>query len=226
MRRVCCVCCGAYFPQIDKERYCGEYCERAEKKRIERQSEVISSMNQHSLNSHLRRVGRMRKSFITTSKTPVTTWKKKKKLSRSERKKLLKPSELTLEQMMQQSDDWKRMNAVAYFRALEKAPTGSKTIKIISPSRQPSFYDSKEWLDLRKRVLKHWGHRCMCCGVTDTIMHVDHIKSRSKYPNLELVFENLQVLCWKCNKAKSNFNEINFIIKNNIKPIVVLNSDK
>ena len=35
-------------------------------------------------------------------------------------------------------------------------------------------------------------------------MHVDHIKPRSKYPRLELDFDNLQVLCEDCNLGKSN----------------------
>jgi hypothetical protein len=35
-------------------------------------------------------------------------------------------------------------------------------------------------------------------------MHVDHIKPRSKYPDLELSRQNLQVLCEDCNLGKSN----------------------
>jgi len=38
-------------------------------------------------------------------------------------------------------------------------------------------------------------------------MHIDHIKPRSKYPELTFVFENLQVLCEDCNVGKSNLDE-------------------
>lgn len=34
-------------------------------------------------------------------------------------------------------------------------------------------------------------------------MHVDHIKSRRKRPDLALDFDNLQVLCGPCNHGKS-----------------------
>ena len=35
-------------------------------------------------------------------------------------------------------------------------------------------------------------------------MHVDHVKPRSKFPELALDLSNLQVLCNLCNVAKSN----------------------
>lgn len=38
-------------------------------------------------------------------------------------------------------------------------------------------------------------------------MHVDHIKPRSKYPALELVLSNLQVLCEDCNLGKLAHDE-------------------
>lgn len=47
----------------------------------------------------------------------------------------------------------------------------------------------------------------MCCGATpkDGVkMHVDHIKPKSKYPELALEFSNMQVLCDPCNMGKSN----------------------
>jgi hypothetical protein len=38
-------------------------------------------------------------------------------------------------------------------------------------------------------------------------LHVDHIKSRSKHPDLALEITNLQVLCADCNIGKSNTDE-------------------
>lgn len=65
------------------------------------------------------------------------------------------------------------------------------------------FYGSEKWRKLRNRVLKKYNKVCMCCGSKNKIQ-VDHIYPRSKYPRLEFVFQNLQVLCEECNFRKSN----------------------
>lgn len=65
------------------------------------------------------------------------------------------------------------------------------------------FYLTPAWMQLRKKVLRKYGKVCMKCGNTENI-HVDHIKPRSLFPELELDFENMQVLCQTCNSAKSN----------------------
>lgn len=73
--------------------------------------------------------------------------------------------------------------------------------------RPLSFYDTREWRDLRWEVLRKSNMHCSMCGAgrEDGIkLHVDHIKPRSKYPELELVEANLQVLCEPCNMGKSN----------------------
>lgn len=67
-----------------------------------------------------------------------------------------------------------------------------------------SFYMSKPWRTLRAKAIKHYGCTCMRCGYRNTKNHVDHIYPRSKYPQLELEFCNLQILCEKCNSDKSN----------------------
>jgi len=68
------------------------------------------------------------------------------------------------------------------------------------------FYSSSSWVNLRYKVLKKYGARCQICGRTyreDGVkMHVDHIKPRSKYPELELDEGNLQILCEDCNLGK------------------------
>ena len=74
-----------------------------------------------------------------------------------------------------------------------------------------SFYLTDDWRRLRYRVLKKYSARCMCCGrnrkENGVTIHVDHIKPRSKYPRLELDFNNLQILCEDCNLGKSNIDE-------------------
>ncbi|WP_374756607.1 HNH endonuclease [Dyadobacter bucti] len=53
-------------------------------------------------------------------------------------------------------------------------------------------------------MLRHYGARCLCCKRNDVVIHVDHIKPRSKYPKLQLEFTNCQPLCGSCNRGKSN----------------------
>ena len=74
------------------------------------------------------------------------------------------------------------------------------------------FFKSREWRQLRYDALKLHGRKCQCCGATPdcTILHVDHIKPRSKYPELQLSIDNLQVLCEDCNIGKSNLHEDDF----------------
>jgi 5-methylcytosine-specific restriction endonuclease McrA len=66
------------------------------------------------------------------------------------------------------------------------------------------FYRTREWAELRYKILVKYGRVCQCCGADKVVLHVDHIKPRSKYPQLELDINNLQVLCETCNVGKSN----------------------
>jgi diadenosine tetraphosphate (Ap4A) HIT family hydrolase/5-methylcytosine-specific restriction endonuclease McrA len=60
------------------------------------------------------------------------------------------------------------------------------------------------------RVLKESGGRCALCGATkmDYPLHVDHIRPRSR--GGKTGYENLQVLCSKCNQVKSNKDDTDF----------------
>ena len=69
-----------------------------------------------------------------------------------------------------------------------------------------SFYQSWEWKKLRYQVLMYYGAKCMLCGSDHRIV-VDHIKPRKKYPELELDFDNMQVLCNECNRGKGRWDE-------------------
>ena len=64
-----------------------------------------------------------------------------------------------------------------------------------------SFYESEEWKSLRKKVFQVYPPYCGRCG-TKKHLEVDHIKPRSKYPELALDFDNLQILCSTCNLKK------------------------
>jgi len=63
---------------------------------------------------------------------------------------------------------------------------------------------------LRYRVLKDSGGRCELCGATkkERPLDVDHIKPQSK--GGKNVYENLQVLCSKCNRSKGNKDDTDF----------------
>lgn len=83
-----------------------------------------------------------------------------------------------------------------YYASIDK-----KAKQEASPKRV-DFLSSKEWKAVRNIVLSKYGRLCMRCGSKDRIQ-IDHIKPRSKYPQLQLDVNNLQVLCWECNKDKA-----------------------
>lgn len=76
----------------------------------------------------------------------------------------------------------------------------------VSRFSSKSFYKSREWKELRLAVLSVCD-RCVLCGagkIHGAVLHVDHIKPRSLWPELSLDMNNMQVLCGPCNMAKSN----------------------
>lgn len=93
-----------------------------------------------------------------------------------------------------------------------KQPKPKITFEVAKPRVKyiPSeeFFTSREWRELRYKALEINGGACQCCGRSrkahGVILHVDHIKPRSKYPELQLDISNLQVLCEDCNLGKSN----------------------
>lgn len=114
--------------------------------------------------------------------------KKKKKLSKLERLALKKEKKIN-----------KRINL----------------LKLREKEIKENFYESRAWRTLRYFILKKYGRVCMCCGNTEGRMHVDHIKSRSTHPHLELDENNLQVLCEDCNLGKGNMDDTDFRITRN-----------
>ena len=80
-------------------------------------------------------------------------------------------------------------------------------LPIVKRSTQTNFYRTKAWRELRLSILLASDCSCKICGNTSekgAVLHVDHIKPRSLYPELALDEGNLQVLCEDCNIAKSN----------------------
>lgn len=75
-----------------------------------------------------------------------------------------------------------------------------------SESGAPDFYNTQAWRELRYRVLLLQGGQCQCCGSRADV-HIDHIKPRSKRPDLALEITNLQILCGDCNKGKGAWDQ-------------------
>lgn len=72
---------------------------------------------------------------------------------------------------------------------------------------EEDFYNSREWNEVRYFAFEKYGNYCLVCGrgrKHGAVLHVDHIKPRSKYPELALDIENLQILCADCNLGKGN----------------------
>lgn len=88
--------------------------------------------------------------------------------------------------------------------------TDSNELPYEGTKTETDFYRTTQWLRLRTKAFERYGNKCACCGATpDTgaILHVDHIKPRSKYPQLALELTNLQILCEACNIGKLNLSE-------------------
>ena len=69
---------------------------------------------------------------------------------------------------------------------------------------------TEKWRALRYQALKKYGGKCCLCGMSakeGIILHVDHIKPKSFYPELQYDINNLQVLCEPCNLGKCNFDD-------------------
>ena len=73
--------------------------------------------------------------------------------------------------------------------------------------KNENFYSSPEWRELREQVLNFQPHICYICDKFidhDFDLTVDHVKPKSKYPDLSLELSNLKIACRSCNSAKGN----------------------
>ena len=105
-------------------------------------------------------------------------------------------------------EDWSWQPKTEDIPALKVAGSNKKKRKLVTKKDNSEFYASDEWRALRMRVIEKNESKCMACGRSPknhgVVIHVDHIKPRSKYPQLSLAFDNLQLLCEDCNFGKGN----------------------
>lgn len=76
--------------------------------------------------------------------------------------------------------------------------------------------DTDRWRALRYQALKLYTPVCCLCGLdrnNGAVLHVDHIKPKSLYPELQWDLNNLQILCEDCNLGKSNFDTTDWRLK-------------
>ena len=78
------------------------------------------------------------------------------------------------------------------------------SLTLTRTKRNTNFFHSQRWRALRYEAFRRYGKRCSLCGTEKATFHVDHIKPRSFFPELEYDIENLQILCRDCNLGKSN----------------------
>jgi hypothetical protein len=91
-----------------------------------------------------------------------------------------------------------------------KTSNGAAPTPVVVPMKGGGFYASDEWRAVRYKALLRDGGACKCCGAKATRgkpLHVDHIKPRSKFPELALDLDNLQVLCVDCNLGKGAWDQ-------------------
>ncbi|ARJ41389.1 hypothetical protein B1H58_04785 [Pantoea alhagi] len=113
--------------------------------------------------------------------------------------------------------DWQRNDYLKQMSKFEKAGSfeqreqEERQLQSEEKGSTNSFYQTKEWRKLRYQAFKKYGNNCAVCGRSPKdglIMHVDHIKPRSRYPHLALEITNLQIMCKECNVSKSNKDNI------------------
>lgn len=100
--------------------------------------------------------------------------------------------------------------------AVRMAEAPSPRALAVVAARRPrpeSFYDSDAWRVVRYQALRRSRGFCECCGAGPAPgrpLHVDHIRPRSRRPDLAFTLSNLQVLCADCNLGKGNTDEIDW----------------
>ena len=73
-----------------------------------------------------------------------------------------------------------------------------------------NFYKSKEWIETRDKFKEGKDLKCCKCGSTEHIC-VDHRLPLRRFWQYRHLDCNLQLLCYECNKKKSNYTDYNVL---------------
>lgn len=91
-------------------------------------------------------------------------------------------------------------------RKQQSAGSASPNRSFVKAVDNRDFYKTREWQEARWKAIKKSNGCCVYCGRSRSshgiIIHVDHIKPRSKFPHLALELSNLQITCEDCNLGK------------------------
>ncbi|MEE7491114.1 HNH endonuclease signature motif containing protein [Methylobacterium oryzae] len=98
-------------------------------------------------------------------------------------------------------------------RMADSPPPRAIAAVAVQRPRTERFYDCEAWRVVRYQALRRSRGVCECCGAGPSPgrpLHVDHVRPRSRRPDLALTLSNLQVLCADCNLGKGNTDEIDW----------------
>lgn len=129
--------------------------------------------------------------------------REKRAIAKKNRERLEKEAKTPIVRRPQSSKKRKKKNHPVV-KAYKPAPIPFD-YPAYKPGMKAEFYQTREWRSVRFDVLRKSNGKCKLCGRSPDngiILHVDHIKPRSKFPALELDPKNLQVLCEDCNIGK------------------------
>ncbi len=62
-----------------------------------------------------------------------------------------------------------------------------------------------EWKNMRKEVFERDNYTCQICGQVGGVLHPDHIKPKSKFPELVFVIDNVRTLCRECHQKTDTY---------------------
>jgi 5-methylcytosine-specific restriction endonuclease McrA len=122
--------------------------------------------------------------------------KEEKRAKRRAKKEFLRSAAQKLLDLQKEFAAYKKKTEQPQFQQRPKYRKGMVGIE---------FYQTRKWRELRWKAIELSEGKCEVCGLNKNdgvILHVDHIKPRSKYPELELDINNLQILCEDCNLGK------------------------
>lgn len=81
----------------------------------------------------------------------------------------------------------------------------------VKEPKQRHPFEGEKGMRFKNRFLAEFGECCERCGTTDrSVLQVHHVKPFSKFPHLAYEYENLDVLCKRCNQELGNSGIVDY----------------